>query len=201
MKKIAVLISGSGSNLEAIAEACSANEINGKIVCVISNNPDAYGIKRAQKFNLQSVVIDHNSFASRTEFENKIENSLDNYDVDLIVLAGFMRILGENITKKYFGKMINLHPSLLPKYPGLDTHKKVLQNGDAKHGISIHYVTPELDAGPIIAQGAINITHDDNIESIEKRIHMIEHQLLPEIINEICLENIYLDVNLSLIHI
>ena len=195
MKKIAVLISGSGSNLEAIAEACRANRINGKIVCVISNNPDAYGIKRAQKFNLQSVVIDHNSFASRTEFENKIENYLDNYDVDLIVLAGFMRILGENITKKYFGKMINLHPSLLPKYPGLDTHKKVIQNGDAIHGISIHYVTPELDAGPIIAQGAINITHDDNIESIEKRIHMIEHQLLPEIINEICLENIYLDVN------
>ena len=106
-----------------------------------------------------------------------------------------MRILGENITKKYFGKMINLHPSLLPKYPGLDTHKKVLQNGDAKHGISIHYVTPELDAGPIIAQGAINITRDENIESIEKRIHMIEHQLLPEIINEICCENIYLDVN------
>ena len=102
-----------------------------------------------------------------------------------------MRILGENITKKYFGKMINLHPSLLPKYPGLDTHKKVIQNGDAIHGISIHYVTPELDAGPIIAQGAIKITHDDNIESIEKRIHMIEHQLLPEIINEICLENIY----------
>ena len=104
MKKIAVLISGSGSNLEAIAEACRANRINGKIVCVISNNPDAYGIKRAQKFNLQSVVIDHNSFASRTEFENEIENSLDNYDVDLIVLAGFMRILGENITKKYFPK-------------------------------------------------------------------------------------------------
>ena len=123
------------------------------------------------------------------------DSSLDNYDVDLIVLAGFMRVLGENFTKKYFGKMINLHPSLLPKYPGLDTHKKVIQNGDEIHGISIHYVTPELDAGPIIAQGSINITRDDNIESIEKRIHMIEHQLLPEIINEICLENIYLDVN------
>ena len=105
MKKIAVLISGSGSNLEAIAEACRANRINGKIVCVISNNPDAYGIKRAQKFNLQSVVIDHNSFASRTEFENKIENSLDNYDVDLIVLAGFMRILGENRSEEHTSEL------------------------------------------------------------------------------------------------
>ena len=195
MKKIVVLISGSGSNLEAIIESCAAKKINGRVTHVISNNPDAYGLTRAAKFNIPSTIIDHKKFSSRIDFENSLEDCLDTLSPDLIVLAGFMRILGTKITSKFSYKMINLHPSLLPMYPGLHTHEKVLENKDTHHGISIHYVSSELDAGPLIAQGFIDISKDETLENIIKRIHKIEHLLLPEIINEICNENIYLDNN------
>ena len=195
MKKIVVLISGSGSNLEAIIESCTAKKINGKVIHVISNTPDAFGLSRASKFNIASKVIDHKKFSSRIDFENALEEFLDTLSPDLIVLAGFMRILGTKITSKFSNKMINLHPSLLPMYPGLHTHEKVLENKDPHHGISIHYVSSELDAGPLIAQGFIDIGRDETLENIIKRIHKIEHLLLPEIINEICNENIYLDNN------
>ena len=195
MKKIVVLISGSGSNLEAIIESCAAKMINGRVIQVISNNPDAYGLTRASKFNIASKIIDHKKFSSRIDFENSLEEFLDKLSPDLVVLAGFMRILGPKITSKFFNKMINLHPSLLPKYPGINTHEKVLENKDPYHGISIHYVSPELDAGPLIAQGLIDINKDETLENMIKRIHKIEHLLLPEIINEICNENIYLDNN------
>ena len=195
MKKIVVLISGSGSNLEAIIESCAAKKINGRVIQVISNNPDAYGLTRASEFNIPSTIIDHKKFSSRIDFENSLEEFLDTLSPDLIVLAGFMRILGTKITSKFSNKMINLHPSLLPMYPGLHTHEKVLENKDPQHGISIHYVSSELDAGPLIAQGLIDINRDETLENIIKRIHKIEHLLLPEIINEICNENIYLDNN------
>ena len=161
MKKIVVLISGSGSNLEAIIESCAAKKINGRVIQVISNNPDAYGLTRASKFNIPSRIIDHKKFPSRIDFENSLEEFLDMLSPDLIVLAGFMRILGTKITSKFSNKMINLHPSLLPIYPGLHTHEKVLENKDPHHGISIHYVSSELDAGPLIAQGfiAVSYTH------------------------------------------
>ncbi len=195
MKKIVVLISGSGSNLEAIIESCAAKKINGRVIQVISNNPDAYGLTRASKFNIPSRIIDHKKFPSRIDFENSLEEFLDMLSPDLIVLAGFMRILGTKITSKFSNKMINLHPSLLPMYPGLHTHEKVLENKDPHHGISIHYVSSELDAGPLIAQGFIDIGKDETLKNMIKRIHKIEHLLLPEIINEICNENIYLDNN------
>ena len=195
MKKIIVLISGSGSNLEAILESCAAKKINGKVTNVISNNPDAYGLTRASRFNVTSKVIDHKKYSSRIDFENSLEEFIDTLTPDLIVLAGFMRILGPKIIAKYSSKMINLHPSLLPLYPGLNTHKKVIENKDTRHGISIHYVSSELDAGPLIAQGIINISKDETLENIITRIHKMEHLLLPEIINEICNENIYLDNN------
>tara|TARA_B100000886_G_scaffold271439_1_gene195392 strand:- start:908 stop:1558 length:651 start_codon:yes stop_codon:yes gene_type:complete len=195
MKKIVVLISGSGSNLEAIIESCAAKNINGKVIQVISNTPDAYGLIRASKFNIASKIIDHKKYSSRIDFENSLEKFLDTLSPDLIVLAGFMRILGPKITSKFSNKMINLHPSLLPLYPGLNTHEKVLENKDPYHGISIHYVSSELDAGPLIAQGFINISKNETLENIIKRIHKLEHLLLPEIINEICNENIYLDNN------
>ena len=195
MKKIVVFISGSGSNLEAIIESCAAKKINGRVIQVISNNPDAYGLTRASKFNIPSTIIDHKKFSSRIDFENSLEDCLDTLSPDLIVLAGFMRILGTKITSKFSNKMINLHPSLLPMYPGLHTHEKVLENKDTHHGISIHYVSAELDAGPLIAQGFIDISKGETLENIIKRIRKIEHLLLPEIINEICNENIYLDNN------
>ena len=195
MKKIAVLISGSGSNLEAIAKACEKNQINGEIKCVISNIPDAFGLERAKKYNLRSIIIDHSLFDSRIEFDKEIDKYLSLLEIDVIVLAGFMRILGEDITRKYFGKMINLHPSLLPLYPGLNTHSNVLQNKDKSHGISIHYVSAELDAGPIIAQGSIKVNKNESLSVLKNRIHEVEHILLPEIVNEICNENIYLENN------
>ena len=195
MKKIVVLISGSGSNLEAIIESCAAKKINGRIIHVISNNPDAFGLTRASNYNIASKIINHKKFSSRIDFENSLEDFLDMLNPDLIVLAGFMRVLGPKITTKFSNKMINLHPSLLPKYPGLNTHEKVLENKDPRHGISIHYVSSELDAGPLIAQGFIDINKDETLENMIKRIHKIEHLLLPEIINEICNENIYLDNN------
>ncbi len=193
MKKIAVLISGSGSNSEAIIRACNEKLINGIVVNVISNNPDAFGLIRARELGIETKIIDHRKFISRIEFEHELTKYLDQLDVDLIVLAGFMRILGKKITEKFSSKMINLHPSLLPLYPGLDTHNKVLENNDAVHGISIHFVSSELDAGPLIAQGIIKINKNETFESLVYRIHKIEHQLLPQIINEICNKNIYLD--------
>ena len=193
MKKIAVMISGSGSNLEAIVKACHEKNIDGEIVYVISNNPDAYGIERAKKYNIPVKVIDHKSYTDRNDFDDALKEFLDNLEIDLIILAGFMRILGKNITEKFYGKMINLHPSLLPLYPGLNTHTQALNNKDDYHGISIHFVSAELDAGPLIAQGKIPVKADDGLEKLVSKIHKVEHDLLPKVINELCMNNIYLN--------
>ena len=160
---------------------------------IISNNPDAFGLIRARELGIKTKIIDHRKFISRIKFEDELTKYLDQLDVDLIVLAGFMRILGKKITEKFSSKMINLHPSLLPLYPGLNTHNKVLENNDEVHGISIHFVSSELDAGPLIAQGIIKIDKNETFESLVYRIHKIEHELLPQVINEICNKNIYLD--------
>ena len=193
MKKIAVMISGSGSNLEAIVKACHEKTIYGEIVYVISNNPDAYGIERAKKYNIPVKIIDHKSYTDRDDFDDALKEFLDNLEIDLIILAGFMRILGKNITEKFYGKMINLHPSLLPLYPGLNTHTQALNNKDDYHGISIHFVSAELDAGPLIAQGKVLVKADDDLEKLVSKIHKIEHDLLPIVINELCMNNIYLN--------
>ena len=193
MKKIAVMISGSGSNLEAIVKACHEKNIYGEIVYVISNNPDAYGIERAKKYNIPVKIIDHKSYTDRDDFDDALKEFLDNLEIDFIILAGFMRILGKNITEKFYGKMINLHPSLLPLYPGLNTHTQALNNKDDYHGISIHFVSAELDAGPLIAQGKISVKADDNLEKLVSKIHKVEHDLLPKVINELCMNNIYLN--------
>ncbi len=193
MKKIAVMISGSGSNLEAIVKACHEKNIYGEIVYVISNNPDAYGIERAKKYNIPVKIIDHKSYTDRDDFDDALKEFLDNLEIDFIILAGFMRILGKNITEKFYGKMINLHPSLLPLYPGLNTHTQALNNKDDYHGISIHFVSAELDAGPLIAQGKISVKSDDDLEKLVSKIHKVEHDLLPKVINELCMNNIYLN--------
>ena len=193
MKKIAVMISGSGSNLEAIVKACHQKNIYGEIVYVISNNPDAYGIERAKKYNIPVKIIDHKSYPDRDDFDDALKEFLDNLEIDFIILAGFMRILGKNITEKFYGKMINLHPSLLPLYPGLNTHTQALNNKDDYHGISIHFVSAELDAGPLIAQGKISVKADDDLEKLVSKIHKVEHDLLPKVINELCMNNIYLN--------
>tara|TARA_B100000287_G_scaffold43665_1_gene39308 strand:- start:1188 stop:1835 length:648 start_codon:yes stop_codon:yes gene_type:complete len=192
MKKIVVLISGGGSNLEAIAKACQTGNIPGSIELVISNQPNVKGLERAKKFHLISKVIEHQDFDSREEFDQVLLEQILPIEPDLVVLAGFMRILSKNFTQALNGKLINIHPSLLPEYPGLDTHKKAIDNGDLMHGISVHYVNNELDGGPIIAQGALKIDPDQSEAKLVSRIHKIEHVIYPKVIADIAKEYISL---------
>ena len=194
MKKIVVLISGNGSNLQAIIDHCESGNINGEITCVVSNKDGAYGIQRAEASNIKTEIINEDKFESRKDFNEELFNLLLNLNADLIVLAGFMKILNEKTANYFFGKIINIHPSLLPKYPGLNTHTKVIDNKEKYHGVSIHYVSSQLDAGPLIAQGQIIVNKDESIERLEERIHKVEHMIYPEVIKLICDNKIYLDL-------
>ena len=185
MKKIVVLISGGGSNLEAIAKACQTGNIPATIELVISNQPNVKGLDRAKKLNLMSKVIEHQQYNSREEFDQVLLKQILPIEPDLVVLAGFMRILSTDFTKALSGKLINIHPSLLPNYPGLNTHKKAIQNGDLMHGISVHYVNNDLDGGPIITQGALKIDPSQSETKLINRIHKIEHAVYPKVIADI----------------
>ena len=184
MFKIAVLISGNGSNLEALIDACKKNLINGSVEIIISNNPDAYGIKRAKKHFINYKIIDNNRFKTREDFDRALVEELQDSNPDLIVLAGFMRILTPVMIEAFKNKIINIHPSLLPKYPGLDTHNSVVKNGDLKHGVTIHYVNEVLDGGQIIAQGEISVNANETSEELKTRIHAIEHVMLPMVVSK-----------------
>ena len=184
MFKIAVLISGNGSNLEALIDACKKNVINGSVDLIISNNPDAYGIKRAKIHSINYKIIDNNRFETREDFDKALVKELKDSNPDLIVLAGFMRILTPVMIEAFKNKIINIHPSLLPKYPGLDTHNSVIKNGDLKHGVTIHFVNEVLDGGQIIAQGEISVNADETLEELKTRIHAIEHVMLPMVVSK-----------------
>ena len=185
MLRLVVLISGSGSNLQAIIDNCESNNIDAKVVGVISNNSKAFGLKRAKKHKIPAVVIDNKGYKSRKDFDEKLLYEINSFMPDLVVLAGFMRILTSLITSAFKGMMINIHPSLLPKYPGINTHQKVIDNKDHEHGVSIHLVSEELDAGPIIAQAKILVNYNQTIEVLIARIHRAEHILFPKIIGMI----------------
>tara|TARA_B110000467_G_C18191987_1_gene406630 strand:- start:63 stop:710 length:648 start_codon:yes stop_codon:yes gene_type:complete len=185
MKKIVVLISGSGSNLEAIAKACQNNSIPGSIELVISNQAGAKGLERAQKYHLMTQTISHTDFDLREAFDQALTDQVLSIEPDLVVLAGFMRILTTQFTDAFAGKLINIHPSLLPEYPGLNTHKQALENGDLMHGVTVHYVNSGLDTGPIIAQGALKIDPTQSEAKLINRIHKIEHALYPKVIGDI----------------
>lgn len=156
-----------------------------KISCVICNEPSASGIKKAQDLGLRTQILNHRDFASRELFDEELANKLDEFDPNLIILAGFMRILSEKFTARFKGKILNIHPSLLPKYPGLNTHEKALKNKDQEHGVTIHFVNEELDGGPVIAQGYLTIGESKDSEALRKRIHKIEHDLYPKIIDAV----------------
>ena len=195
MFKIIVLISGNGSNLQAIIDACKSGMIDGNVVGVISNKANVFGLERAKKNNIPSEVINHNNFGTREEFDQELVTSIRSYQPDLIVLAGFMRILSPIMTSAFKNKMINIHPSLLPKYPGLKTHEQVIANNDAEHGVTIHSVSEELDGGPIIAQSRIVVHKNQQLEDLIERIHKIEHKIFPKVIgmiasNEIKIVNV-----------
>ena len=184
MFKIAVLISGNGSNLEALIDACKKNLINGSVEIIISNNPDAYGIERAKNHLINYKIIDNNRFKTREDFDRALVKELQDSNPDLIVLAGFMRILTPVMIEAFKNKIINIHPSLLPKYPGLDTHNSVIKNGDLKHGVTIHYVNEVLDGGQIIAQGEISVNGNETSEELKTRSHAIEHVMLPMVVSK-----------------
>ena len=180
-RSIVVLISGNGSNLQAIMD----NSANGnyRISGVISNKADAYGLLRAQQSNIATQVIDHKQYASRDLFDNALAKAIDAYNPGLVVLAGFMRILGADFVKHYQGRIINIHPSLLPAYPGTNTHQRVLDAGEKQHGVSVHFVTEELDGGPVIAQESIAIEPTDDADSLAEKIHQKEHILYPTVVS------------------
>ena len=185
MLRLVVLISGSGSNLQAIIDACESNAIDAKVVAVISNNFNAFGLERAKKHKIPVVVVDNKDYESRNDFDEKLLYEINSFFPGLVVLAGFMRILTPLMTSAFKGMMINIHPSLLPKYPGMNTHQKVLNNKDNEHGVSIHLVSEQLDAGPIIAQAKILVNLNQTIEVLINRIHKAEHVLFPKIIGMI----------------
>jgi len=177
---ILVIISGSGTNLQAIIDACKKGEINGKITAVISNVPGVKGLERARNSGIKAITLDHREFDSREQYDQSLATLIDQYQPDLVALAGFMRILTSDFVNRYLGRLINIHPSLLPKYQGLHTHQRALAAGDKKHGATVHFVTPELDGGPPIIQGTIPIFPDDTENSLAQRVQvLVEHHIYP----------------------
>ncbi|OOF50541.1 phosphoribosylglycinamide formyltransferase [Rodentibacter genomosp. 1] len=182
MKKIAVLISGQGNNLQAIIDACEKGFIPAKIACVISNKNDAFGLERAKSAVIPTGVFLRQNFTNNQEMDSKIGDYLESFDVDLIVLAGYMKILTPNFVQRFNGKIINIHPSLLPKYPGLNTYQRALEAGDTEHGTTVHFVNEEMDGGAIILQAKVPIFPDDNMEEIELRTREQEYRIYPVVI-------------------
>lgn len=180
--KIAVLVSGSGSNLQALIDA----RLSGQIVGVISNKPEAYALKRAQQAGIQTAVIEHKQYPTRETFDDVMHQQLLDWNVDLVVLAGFMRILSAKFVHAWEGKMLNIHPSLLPHYKGMHTHQRVLNTGDMYHGCTVHYVTAELDAGQSLAQGVLKVARHDDVEQLAQRVHELEHLIYPQVVEWIC---------------
>lgn len=190
MKKIVVLISGGGSNLQTILDNCQSGEINGRVSAVISNKPEVYGLTRAKNYGCDAITLDHSRFDSREAFDAELKAVIDQYQPDLLVLAGFMRILTPGFVQSYLGKMINIHPSLLPKYPGLHTHKRALEAGDKVAGATVHFVTPELDGGPPILQGVVPIDTTDIELDLAKRVLATEHIIYPQVVKWLCQERL-----------
>jgi phosphoribosylglycinamide formyltransferase-1 len=179
---IVVLISGNGSNLQAIIDAVNREEIPAEIRAVISNRPHAFGLERARRAGIPTVVIDHGRFADRESFDAALQTAIDDYRPALVVLAGFMRILTPAFVKHYHGRMLNVHPSLLPAFRGLDTHRRALAAGVTQHGLSIHFVTDELDGGPVIIRKKVPILPGDDVDSLAARVQAAEHRLYPRVI-------------------
>jgi phosphoribosylglycinamide formyltransferase-1 len=176
---IVVLISGSGSNLQALIDAIACGELNAEIRAVISNRPDAKGLQRARDAGIPTEVLDHTRFESREAFDQALQQRIDSFEPRLVVLAGFMRLLTDNFVDHYLGRMLNIHPSLLPAYTGLNTHQRVLDAGELRHGASVHFVTAELDGGPLILQATVDVQPDETPTSLAARVLEKEHKIYP----------------------
>jgi len=179
MKRIVILISGRGSNMEALLRARAAGELPVEIAAVISNQPDAKGLETARAQGIPAACVPHREFPSREAFDAALAQKIDEYRPDLVVLAGFLRVLTEAFVRRYEGRLINIHPSLLPAFPGLHTHERALQAGCKLHGATVHFVTPELDHGPIILQAAVPVLPGDTPDTLAARVLAQEHVIYP----------------------
>mgnify|MGYP001025845201 CR=1 FL=1 len=180
--RLAILISGRGSNMLAIARACAAGAIDAQVAGVIADRADAAGLAAARGLGLEAFALPARDFASRAAFEAALGTRLDALRPELVILAGFMRILGAGFVARYPGRMLNIHPSLLPAYRGLHTHRRVLEAGERLHGCSVHYVTEELDGGPVVLQGRLTVRADEDEQALSARVQAIEHNLYPRAI-------------------
>ena len=178
--KTAILISGSGSNLQAFIDSVTAGTLDLELSVVVSNRPDAFGLVRARNAGIPTACIAHGDYPGRDSFDSAVAARLDEWQPDLLVLAGFMRILSAGFVRRYRGRILNIHPALLPAYPGLDTHQRVLDAGDEWHGSTVHFVTEELDGGPRILQGRLPVVTGDTASELQSRVQTVEHQIYPE---------------------
>ena len=180
--KIVVLISGGGTNLQAIIDACQDDSYPAEIVGVLSNKSDAYGLVRAQNADIKTITLSHKAFDSRENYDKALIEKIDILQPDVLVLAGFMRILTPEFVQHFQGKLLNIHPSLLPKYQGLHTHQRAIDAGDTDHGVSVHFVTEELDGGPVILQAKVPIFPEDDADDLASRVHEQEHRIYPLVV-------------------
>lgn len=176
---VVVLLSGTGSNLQALIDSNDVKKSSANIRAVISNRADAYGLQRAKDAGIDTRVLDHKAFEGREAFDAALIEIIDTFNPQLVVLAGFMRILSADFVRHYQGRLLNIHPSLLPKYKGLHTHQRALEAADSEHGCSVHFVTEELDGGPLVVQAVIPVESDDSPHSLAQRVHTQEHQIYP----------------------
>ena len=176
---LVVLISGDGSNLQAIIDAIQMGTIPARIAAVISNRADVFGLSRAKQANINTHTILHTDYPDRDSFDQALMKTIDTYAPGLVVLAGFMRILTETFVEHYQGRLMNIHPSLLPKFKGLNTHQRAIEAGEFEHGASVHFVTNELDGGPLIIQAPVPLINGDTVETLAQRVHQVEHLIYP----------------------
>lgn len=192
--RIVVLISGSGTNLQAIIDACKSANYPGTVVGVVSNKSEAYGLTRAKEADIATIALSHKDFESRESYDQALIAKIDQLRPDVIVLAGFMRILTPAFVQHYQGKLLNIHPSLLPKYQGLNTHQRAIDAGDKVHGVSVHFVTEELDGGPVILQAKVPVFDGDTSDDLAERVHEQEHRIYPLVVKWLCQDRLSMEV-------
>ncbi len=178
--KTAILISGTGTNLQAFIDLANAGQLELELSVVFSNRPDAFGLVRADKAGIATACVEHGNFADRDAFDSAVAAELARWKPDLLILAGFMRILSASFVASYAGRILNIHPALLPLHPGLNTHQRVLDAGDTWHGSTVHFVTEALDAGPRILQGRLSVNANESADELAARVQTIEHQIYPQ---------------------
>lgn len=189
-KRLVILISGSGTNMVNLVEHCQAGQINADVVAVISNKADATGLIKAQELGIDAVALPHKDYPTRDAYDQVLRDTVENYQPDLVILAGFMRILTPVFVGAFAGKLLNIHPSLLPKYKGINTHQRALDAGDTEHGVSVHFVTEELDGGPVILQAKVPVFPGDEASDLQARVHEQEYRIYPLVVKWFCADRL-----------